>query len=469
MAILSKLVKLNKEWCYPYNCYETIHTWEHNCRRQLVEFTWLTFLKSTKMYAPLYIASFLLFNKKKRDPQQYLELVKSIVRSSLFIANHVFVFFTLFCGTTHLMGDKIYVSLSTYPFAAIAGMLSYPIEKKSRRGALANYMTNVAMESLVRMLNDLGLVPSVPHYETLLFSIAMAGTMYLIKSAGFKRDPVSYVVQYLIGPYEARSRAAATKATNNNVDGIDMQRVDSRNGHHTVTHTTCSHPSSCLHYSFSGFAKPFLSGLVGHSLFAVLKYYPKLIEHPSFANIASTLLNKNTVMSALSIGLFSATYKAFNCALRKLNNRDNDWHAAVAGAASSLAMLLSPNSSLSMYFFWKFVDLALIHLYKTKRLPISPQTIGYVSYVSSLGVIGFVMIFVPRYMRRSYVAMLNNVSQNRVSLFNRGLIENQLPDFMKSHTDFVPDLDTKYCSNHYLESVFNWQLEQVTTEIEKAA
>lgn len=180
MSVLSKI--LNDDWSTPYNCYELGHVWDPDCFSNGFHFGMTVFIRACQLYTPLYVGTHILF-VRKYDQKSMLGTAQSIVRSSAFIASHLFWFFALFCGSRALLG-KFYYRVHAFPVTFLISLFSLPIEKKSRQGPLAVYVANVASECLYKILSDKGYLWKIPKGDVILFTASMAALLYYIKQDG---------------------------------------------------------------------------------------------------------------------------------------------------------------------------------------------------------------------------------------------------------------------------------------------
>ena len=473
---------LNPEWSVPYNCYEVGHFWTPNCSDAALELLFVAFAESLKIYTPLYLASQLIF-ARKYDVPALKDSASSIVRSSCFLSMNAFAILLFFCVCRDQTGRFYYRIHSFFPTFA-AAMLAICIEKPSRRFPLAIYVANIASECLFRISVDQGYIRAIPKGEVILFTASMSALLWLIKKQGYGKDPVSLALRYYLGRGEAGARDDAR---------IQRQRLSSSpvmpHGVMPPTppdsppssldsnfnlknkpaltplpvaslmsfrHASCRHEeSSCVSYAMSGFAKPFLIAWLGSAAFASLKKYNQLLRDPSI--LSKILWNERSVSTALFFGCFSGVYKAVSCLLRSHSQGVRDWHALVAGLAAGPAMLFQPNSTITLYVSWKLIETLYWKGEKAGYCK-NPILTANVLYSAAVAQIAYCLLLQPRHIRPSYMRFIDQLTGHRFHQINRLPLNVLVPDAVQGYEDFFPDLDPRFMSRKFVESMFVWLL-----------
>ncbi|KAL3881115.1 hypothetical protein ACJMK2_027576, partial [Sinanodonta woodiana] len=89
---------------------------------------------------------------------------RETLQSVIFLTTNGTLFIACFCIWRKLLGQFLYLTAAFIP-AVTASFVAILIERKSRRGLLAVYMANVALETLYRMLASRGLVRPIHNGE----------------------------------------------------------------------------------------------------------------------------------------------------------------------------------------------------------------------------------------------------------------------------------------------------------------
>lgn len=494
MTILSKL--LNQDWSVPYNCYEVGHIWTPHCSDAAVDLFIVCFFESLKIYTPLYFASQLIFSRKF-TLDSFKESVKSILRSSSFLSLNAFnilLFFCFFRITTGRFYYRIHVFFPTF----FASLLAILVERPSRRFQLAIYVANIASECMFRYHVDKGNIRSIPRGEVVIFSLSMATLLYLIKQGSFGSDPVSLALKFYLGTGESgRSKNSGRNASpSTKVPSIDQamsqssvtdsnfnlknQEDDSMMKEklfdistvasvkwkedgllgtllHLITksrHPSCIHTEqSCFLYAANGFYKPFVYSWLAMSGLTIARKYNRIINDPSL--LKEFIFSSKSVNFGLFLGSFSALFKSTSCLLRVYSNGNQNWHGFVAGLIAGPSMLMNPNTTITLYIFWK----ALESLY-WKSI-----SSGYIShshwnanllYSFAVAQIAFCVLLQPKYMRPSYMKFVDQITGHKFHLINRMPLNVLVPEAICGYEEYVPDLHENFMTNKFMESLFVW-------------
>ncbi|KAK7107801.1 hypothetical protein V1264_015652 [Littorina saxatilis] len=156
MAIISKPVRL---YC---SCYELGHCWTPHCVKASTDVAKDVFSEAIKIYGALYLLTALF--KRKGWKYYAKKFVPETLRSTLFLTVNGSLFVGLFCVTRQLLGTFYYLSSSFLP-AFVAAGTALLLERRNRRGPLAIYITNLAVETGFRMLINRGIVRPIKNGE----------------------------------------------------------------------------------------------------------------------------------------------------------------------------------------------------------------------------------------------------------------------------------------------------------------
>ncbi|KAH3727068.1 hypothetical protein DPMN_052994 [Dreissena polymorpha] len=196
------MVALSKPTLLNYSCYELGHTWTPSCTKASLDVAKSVFVEALKIYGSLYFIAGLVRRKGKKYYRD--KFLRELAQSTLFLTTNGTLFITCFCIWRKLFGFYFYpcaillgipacgLSLSierkerkllgtvyrrnlvssfsyrhTIGFVPclMAAYVAIILERKSRRGLLAMYTGNLAIETIWRMLKARGLVRSLPNGE----------------------------------------------------------------------------------------------------------------------------------------------------------------------------------------------------------------------------------------------------------------------------------------------------------------
>lgn len=304
--------------------------------------------------------------QKKYDKNAFKQTLRSISRSSIFLSFNAFSVILLLCVIRKVTG-KFYYTLCAYTPGFFGSLLAIILERASRRPALAVYVTNMATETMFRIGVSRGYFRSIPKGEVLLFTATMSILMYLIKKNGYGNDPVSMALKFIVGREEAKRRQKLMH--NNSISSSHFLPQSSTNIFSRIyeklnslfsKHKSCPHDSrSCPMYIAGAFIRPFLLGWLGQVAARSFSKPRRLLNQPTI--LRDNLLKADSFYFGLFLGCFTSIFKLVNCSLRWTRNEAEDWHGCVAGLAAGPAMFLSPNTSITLYFMWKCIEVTTLH------------------------------------------------------------------------------------------------------------
>lgn len=461
---------LMSDWSFGYNCYEVGHTWTPSCTDAALDIALTVFNQAIRMYGGLYILSHLVFSRKKgqlTDAETLKSVLLSILRSSLFLGFNAYTMIGGFCLTRKLSGRFYYVLCATLP-AFVGSLLAIQIERENRRPALAFYCANIASECLFRIAVSRGYLKSLPYGEIMLFTLSISILLYMIRKNGFGSDPVSLVLRFFIGKGETNRELEkkSSESCSGNCGGDNSSTT-----WYPAKKVTCAHDESCLQYTLMGFLRPFLLGTVGQGILSsVLR--SRTFLNKSFQKILQALLHNFTSSRSLRFGLFLGSfcgiYKGVNCLLRSQecdpqslilpgqgDTPWKDWHSVVAASLASFSMLLSPNSTISLYLVWKTIETVYFQGVKGGYLKFPNETLCTL-YAVSVMIIFYTGVLEPSKLRGSYMKFIDRITHHRLHLINRNLLDVFGTGASDGYEEYVPDVVTDWTSHTFMETIFVW-------------
>ncbi|XP_059140759.1 transmembrane protein 135-like isoform X1 [Physella acuta] len=239
MAVFSKPLSIN------YTCYELGHCWTPYCRKASTDIAGHVFKEALKIYGTLYLVAGLF---KRRGLDYYIKkLIPETLRSSIFLTINGTLFITMFCVWRHLVGFYLFYNvffcgvpacilsisieqkcrtmlgcmfLLTTSFipAYIAAFTAVMVERKSRRGPLAVYLTNLAIETGYRMLVERNLVRPVANGEVYLFSAVSAVYLYLFRTQNGLSSSTESLFRFFVGGDENPKRSLTPRSLTDSFD-----------------------------------------------------------------------------------------------------------------------------------------------------------------------------------------------------------------------------------------------------------
>ena len=502
-SVLSKLHDLivMPEWTFGYNCYEVGHTWTPHCSDAALGLGLTVFLQGFKMYSGLYILSHLVFGRKAAiDQEQVVTILESSLRSSAFLGFNAMTMLLGFCSVRKVTGKFYYTLCASLP-AFIGSLMAIYIEKPSRRSALAFYVANIASECLFNIASNRGFIGTIPGGQVILFTLSMTILLFLIKRHGYGSDPVSLALRFLMGTQEARIRRKKNMEEEHPIkegekkknlpesfrDVIEIRgkKMNQKkaasifslspsfflpliscqtNSAHSLLdylgltvprHESCGHFGFCDEYVTSGFFKSFAIGYLLQSAFGSVLRAKIIIKNPSV--ITKSFTSVQSIKFGLFLGSFCGIYKAVNCYLRHVNGKDSEWHAMVGGLMAGPSMILAPNTTITLYVTWKMIE-ALYSLGTENNVIPFPNEALCCLYAASVAVIFYVGVMEPSMLRGSYMKFIDRVTEHKLHLINRNLLDIFGTGASVGYEEYFPDLNPKLCSNFFMETIYVWML-----------
>ncbi|XP_022242386.1 transmembrane protein 135-like [Limulus polyphemus] len=490
-SILNKISYL-RELSLPFNCYETGHTWTPSCTDAALTIGATTFREALKIYGSLYVVSQIF--SWKFDLKTFRKTLESTLTSSCFLSFNAFSFISIFCGIRRIMGKFYYLHCAYIP-AFTASFLAILIERESRRQPLALYVINIASETIFRMLVTRGYTQPLPQGEVLIFSLTMGVLMYVIRKNGFSKDLVGMGMRFLLGSEEVKLQSNSEhldpcKMKHNVIKALNQKKINGKplplnntavnfatnfatfissvfqQGRKQLGqtplvnflkthphHHSCPHAFSCPSYILKGFLQPFLVGYSARTAMHIFSSFQHIIKNPSL--ILRLLTNKQNLSVGLSVGGFFGIFKLVSCLLRWVHNKDSEWHAIPAGLLAGLTMLINPNSTVALYLAWKAVEIVYTIGVKKRVLPSIPGSI-LILYAASTALLFYAAFMEPHNLKPTYIRFLNRLTDNRLELINRHVMDVFGTHASKMYHDFWPDLDPRYTSRAFQETILVW-------------
>ncbi|XP_055890094.1 transmembrane protein 135-like isoform X3 [Biomphalaria glabrata] len=466
MAVFSKPLTVT------HTCYELGHCWTPYCRTAALDIARHVFKEAIKIYGTLYFIAALL---RRKDSNYYRKkLIPETLRSTIFLTINGTLFIIMFCAWRRLVG--FYLFYNVYLCAIPACILSLHLEHKSRRGQLAVYLTNLALETGYRMLVERQLITPVHNGEVYIFSLVSAIYLYLFrKQNGLPSSTVS-LFRFIMGSEESfkdsPSQGAsldcqqvkqASKTKNRNVlersSGGLVERVKSRllaiplvggfiqevfslvsSGLDIVEdlprHLCCPHKYSCLSYILKGGLRMFSLGFLMQAALSTFSSFTAIVKKPTA--IFRTVFNKVNTKLALFLGSYCAIFRAVSCLLRWMRNKDSDQHALVAGALAGFSLRFYKSITIALYAATKLLEILYfkgIQLYKFPYFKSADICI----YAFSTAFIFHAAVMEPHTLRPAYWKFLLRVTENKFSMMNRQLLDVFGVHSSKLYPDYWPN------------------------------
>uniref|UniRef100_A0A8C2XLP4 Transmembrane protein 135 n=1 Tax=Cyclopterus lumpus TaxID=8103 RepID=A0A8C2XLP4_CYCLU len=416
MAVLSKI---------PHNCYEIGHTWDPSCVQSAVDVARSALEVSFKIYAPLYLIAAILRRRKK---DYYIKrLLPEIFWSTSFLTANGGLYIVFFCILRKLLGG-FHSWSAGFGSALPASYIAILLERKSRRGLLTIYMTNLATETLFRMAVTRGAIKPIRHGEVLLFCITASLYMYFFRSKDGLKGFAFSALKFIIGKEEIPTHSVVGEqiCTRSLERAAAVEAEDSQACKKGPRHRCCKHyQDNCISYCVKGFVRMFSVGFLIQCCLKVPSAFRYMFTKPS--RLLSLFYNKENFQLGAFLGSFVSIYKGTSCLLRWLRNIDDELHALIAGETVSCKV------SQTMYF--KGIE--------SGRFPYFPHA-DTVLYAISTAICFQAAVMEVQNLRPTYWKFLLRLTKGRFALMNRQMLDVFGTQASQDFKGFAPKLDPRY-------------------------
>ncbi|KAM6911345.1 transmembrane protein 135 isoform 2-T3 [Lycodopsis pacificus] len=449
MAALSKI---------PHSCYEIGHTWDPSCVQSAVDVARGALEVSFKIYAPLYLIAAVLRRRKK---DYYLKrLLPEILWSTSFLTANGSLYIVFFCLLRKLLGG-FHSWSAGFGSALPASYIAILLERKSRRGMLTIYMTNLATETLFRMAVTRGIVKPIRHGEVLLFCTTASLYMFFFRSKDGLKGFAFSALKFIIGKEEIPTHSVgAEQISSRPLERTEDPQASGERPPRSRTlvarirellqsickkgprHRCCKHcQDNCISYCVKGFVRMFSIGYLIQCCLKVPSAFRYVFTKPS--RLPALFYNKENFQLGAFLGSFVSIYKGTSCLLRWLRNIDDELHALIAGFLAGMSMFFYKSTSISMYLFSKLVETMYFKGIEAGRFPYFPHA-DTVLYAISTAICFQAAVMEVQNLRPSYWKFLCRLTKGRFALMNRQLLDVFGTQASRDFKGFAPKLDPRY-------------------------
>ncbi|XP_052241949.1 transmembrane protein 135-like isoform X5 [Dreissena polymorpha] len=412
------MVALSKPTLLNYSCYELGHTWTPSCTKASLDVAKSVFVEALKIYGSLYFIAGLVRRKGKKYYRD--KFLRELAQSTLFLTTNGTLFITCFCIW--------------------------------RRGLLAMYTGNLAIETIWRMLKARGLVRSLPNGEVLLFSVAAAIYLYY-----FKKD--NGLPAGTLSMFKKVFGASETQPSGEHVVSMvteDVSRSRSSSRHNTVQHIwanvlrllqscprhrLCRHQHACVYYVLEGSLKMFGIGYVIQAVIKLLSTITKVFRRPK--TVISALFNTTNLQLGAFLAGFVGIYRGLNCVLRWCRDKDDSMHGLVAGFVAGWSMMFYKSSTIAIYSALRVAEMLYFKGIELGRLPYI-RCADIILYSISTSIVFHAAVLEPHNLRPAYWNFLLRVTGNRFAEMNRKLLDPWVHNCSHINPNFWPNYDMRF-------------------------
>ncbi|UJR15017.1 hypothetical protein I4U23_001994 [Adineta vaga] len=415
----------------PYECHQVLHPWHDNCIPAAWELTKPAFRESFKIYCVLYGVTGLIKLRKIKTLKELREFLTRLtydtIRSTIFLGIQGFLFMPICCAGRRICGHIGYYNL--YIDGIFCTLPAILIERKQRRGALALYMANLAVEVLFKMGVQRKLYTPLHNGEILLFSVASAIYTYILKTTSeHKHNTLLFsTIKLLIGkdecaPPKEPEVLPISKKKNNIYFALFykyLKRVQNWPQIQNRNQPICKHKYHCFLHVLLGFAKRFSIGVLIQLLLHLTSSPLRFLRHPL---LFFSTLNRNVFNLGKFLGFYSAIYRLISCLLRNILKYDRPEHGLLAGYLAGFSMLFFKSSTLAMYMMAKLIETIYLKYAHQGKLPFLSY-FDSILYALSTALVFHAALVEPQAMRPAYYKFLERLTGGHFSQVNRPMME----------------------------------------------
>ncbi|XP_028410068.1 transmembrane protein 135-like isoform X2 [Dendronephthya gigantea] len=360
-------------------CSECVHPWTTSCSFFSLEVFYHVFRTSFKIYGTLYLIATLLGQKGWEYVRK--ELLYEVLRSTVFLSLNGSLFAAFFCLIRNLFGVFTVFTSGFLP-ASLASYIAIIVERPERRGLLALYMFNNAVEVIFNALVNRNIITTLSYGEVYMFCVATGLIMYLYRANKLNNGFIKRIVRLLLGEQQS------------NVNSISPESVGSTFGCKDIY-------------------KRVLSTVKAFSIGYLLQAAPGILNalfNPR--KIPQILMNKNNFKLALFLSSFVSIFQFVEFMLMFLREKKDPYNSFIAGAASGLSMLFYRSSTISLYLLTKVIEIIFKNAQYEGVIPFIPY-VDIIIYTISTATTFHMAVFERETLKPSYMRFLTHITNNR--------------------------------------------------------
>lgn len=367
-----------------HTCANTIHPWTTSCSFMALELFYYIFKSSFKIYGSLYLIAALA---RRKDLEYFKKkLVGEVLQSTLFLSLNGSLFGVGLCAFRKLLGTFTVLTSGFLP-GSIASYIAIIMERPQRRGMLALYMFNNAIEVVFNMLASRNIIPRLSYGEVYIFCCATAIGMYLYKEKKLNNGVLNKSIQFLLGEDKKCE-----------INPVNLTSL------HNIFNTT-SFKDIIKRLTPAGQA--FLIGYIGEAAPRLLRslFQPK--------KIPGVLVHKNNLKLGLFLSSFVMLYQSAEFLLKHIRRKTDSINSFIAGGASGLSILFYRSSTISLYLFTKVAEILFKNAQSHGFLPMIPYA-EIIVYTISTGITFHMCVFESHNVRPEYFKFLSYITNDRI-------------------------------------------------------
>lgn len=316
------------------------------------------------------------------------KLFLEIAQSTIFLSCNGFSMLIFFCLIRKLFGGYYIWSAGFLP-GCLSSLTAISLERKSRRGALAIYMLNQALDTIFIMLKQNGLARDIPYGEVIIFAAATSALSYMYRTDNLQD-----------GFFKSLMRKGDVREMKKNL--IVSKAISDEKLH--------------MQLSVKLAGKAFILGYGIQSAYNLLM---TLLKAKNYKGLLSKVFLSND--SIRFGGFISSLVFLFNMSekmLQKSNKGKGGLNAALAGGVAGCAMFLNKSSYISLYTLSKTFELFYMNGIQKGNFPYIKH-FDTMLYTVCTGLMFHAAILQPSYLKPTYWNFLLKLTGKRFHEIDR--------------------------------------------------
>jgi hypothetical protein len=182
----------------------------------------------------------------------------------------------------------------------------------------------------------------------------------------------------------------------------------------------------------------FTFGYLVQAVISTLSVATRILKKPS--TLKNTLASKLNLKLAAFLGSYCAIFRAVNCILRWVRNKDSEVHGCVAGALAGLSLRFYRSVTIALYTATKLMEILYFKGIQSYGFPYIKSADVFI-YAFSTAFILHAAVVEPHTLRPGYWKFLLRITDNRFAFMNRKLLDVFGANSSKIQPDYWPDYE----------------------------
>ncbi|CAG5129152.1 unnamed protein product, partial [Candidula unifasciata] len=206
-------------------------------------------------------------------------------------------------------------------------------------------------------------------------------------------------------------------------------------------HKCCPHSHSCVSYVLKGGLRMFSFGYLVQAVINSLSSVTVIVRKPWA--LQKAWFSKHNLNLAAFLGGYCAVFRAVNCVLRWVRNKDSELHGCVAGGLAGLCLRFYKSLTIALYTATKLMEVLYFKGIESYGFPYIKSADIFI-YAFSTAFILHAAVVEPHTLRPGYWKFLLRITNNRFAFMNRKLLDVFGVDSSKIRPEYWPDYEPSF-------------------------